>query len=240
VKRTLEAEEMDTEQEALDYDAMDHHDVNERFCADLIAALPNVEPEHVQQMCDLGTGTARIPIVLCKRLLTCNVFALDLSHAMIRVATRNIHAAGLRERVFAQVDDAKRIASLTGGLRLDAVFSNSVVHHIPEPATFLAEAYAHVGKGGVLFVRDLVRPETPEEATRLANLYSPCRHDADRSRASEDQRASTERQWALLHASLHAALTVAEVQALVAPLGIPASAVTQTSDRHWTLAHQRS
>jgi ubiquinone/menaquinone biosynthesis C-methylase UbiE len=232
VKRTLEPEEMDTEQEALDYDAMDHHEVNARFCTDFIAALPLLDRD--TQMCDLGTGTARIPIEVCKRLFRCKVFAIDLSREMINVAERNVRNAGLSDRVFPSVDDAKKIAALAGGLTMDAVFSNSVVHHIPEPAQFLAEAYAHVGKGGVLFVRDLVRPETPEEATRLANQYSPV------DRSSEGAHATSQRQWELLCASLHAALTVSEVQALVAPLGIPTSAVTQTSDRHWTLVHRRA
>ena len=45
-----------------------------------------------------------------------------------------------------------------------------------------------------------------------------------------------ERQRGLFEASLRAALRLEEVQALVAPLGIPASAVRLTSDRHWTLA----
>ena len=35
--RTLETEVMDTEEEARDYDAMDHREVNARFCADLLA-----------------------------------------------------------------------------------------------------------------------------------------------------------------------------------------------------------
>ena len=51
--------------------------------------------------------------------------------------------------------------------------------------------------------------------------------------------ASFENQRALFRASLCAALTVAEIAALVAPLGIPGSAVTMTSDRHWTIAHEK-
>jgi ubiquinone/menaquinone biosynthesis C-methylase UbiE len=232
VKRTLEVEAMDTEEEALDYDAMNHADVNTSFCTDLIASLPLME--RGTQMCDLGTGTARIPIELCKRLSMCRVMAIDLSREMIKVAERNVQAAGMNQRVFPLVDDAKALKALAGGLTMDAVFSNSVVHHIPEPEAFLREAFAHVGAGGVLFVRDLVRPETPEEATRLADLYAPL----DRTNAAA--LATSTRQRDLLLASLHAALTVAEVLELVVPLGIPANAVKQTSDRHWTLVHRKA
>ena len=43
----------------------------------------------------------------------------------------------------------------------------------------------------------------------------------------------------LFRASLRAALTVADIVAVVAPLGVPASAVRMTSDRHWTLAYEK-
>ena len=60
--RVLETEAMDTSAEALDYDSMDHGEVNRVFVADLLAAGP---PEG--EILDLGTGTALIPIELCQQ-----------------------------------------------------------------------------------------------------------------------------------------------------------------------------
>ena len=59
--RTLEPEVMDTEEEARDYDAMDHRDVNTRFCDDLLELLDGKPP---RRALDVGTGTALIPIEL--------------------------------------------------------------------------------------------------------------------------------------------------------------------------------
>src|SRR5262249_9695842 len=87
----------------------------------------------------------------------------------------------------------------------------------------------------VVFVRDLVRPASDADVARLVELHggAPASHDDDAATAMHA------RQVALFEASLRAALTVDEIRALVAPFGVPASAVRQTSDRHWTLAYIR-
>jgi hypothetical protein len=73
---------------------------------------------------------------------------------------------------------------------------------------------------GLLFVRDLLRPETAAELNRLVELY------AARDNARQRQ---------LFADSLHAALTVGEVADLLEATGLPRDAVQQTSDRHWTI-----
>ncbi len=60
--RVLEPEVMDSEAEARDYDSMDHAAVNARFAADFLAE----GPVH-GVILDLGTGTAQIPVELCRR-----------------------------------------------------------------------------------------------------------------------------------------------------------------------------
>ena len=60
--RVLETEAMDTPAEAADYDAMDHREVNRAFVIDFLAAGPPPG-----EILDLGTGTAQIPIELCRR-----------------------------------------------------------------------------------------------------------------------------------------------------------------------------
>ncbi|MEZ6069552.1 MAG: hypothetical protein R3C10_04605 [Pirellulales bacterium] len=63
--RVLEPEVMDTAAEALAYDRMDHTAVNMAFVDDLIAAAG--EANDLTNVLDLGTGTALIPIELCRR-----------------------------------------------------------------------------------------------------------------------------------------------------------------------------
>jgi 2-polyprenyl-3-methyl-5-hydroxy-6-metoxy-1,4-benzoquinol methylase len=223
--RTLEPEVMDTEEEARDYDAMDHEQVNARFCDDLQATAGRLGP----RLLDVGTGTALIPIALCRRDPAVAVEAIDLAHAMLALAERNVARAGLTGRIHVSRVDAKATHWAAG--TFDAVMSNSIVHHIPEPREVLAEVWRLVRPGGVLFVRDLERPDDAARVAELVDLYAPIPD------APPDVRGMHLRQRALFEASLLAALTANEVRAMVAPLGIPAGAVSTTSDRHWTLAH---
>lgn len=215
--RTLEPEVMDDEQEARDYDAMDHGGVNARFVDDLLALGPDL-----RAVLDVGTGTARIPITLLARSPGAQVMATDLAGSMLEVARHNVRAAGLDAFIVLEAADAKGLPYGDGAFA--AVVSNSLIHHIPEPAAALGEMVRVLASGGVLLVRDLFRPADEGEVERLVQLH-----------ASGD----TPTQRALFEASLRASLTVDEVRALVGPLGVPPEAVEATSDRHWTLAWRR-
>jgi SAM-dependent methyltransferase len=223
--RTLEPEVMDTAQEASDYDAMDHGDVNARFCDDLLALRPG---RALGRVLDVGTGTALIPVELCRRDPDVRVDAVDLAEHMLALAKRNVAGAGLAKRVTVARMDAKKTPWPAG--TFDTVVSNSIVHHIPEPGALFAEMWRLVRPGGLLFVRDLERPAGASRLAELVETYAP------RPDGPSELRAMHERQRTLLEASLHAALTASEVGALVAPLGIGREAVRTTSDRHYTLA----
>ncbi len=60
--RVLEPEVMDSPEEARDYDAMDHAEVNRVFVADFLRFWPGSG-----FVLDVGTGTAQIPIELCRQ-----------------------------------------------------------------------------------------------------------------------------------------------------------------------------
>lgn len=217
--RVLEPEAMDTPEEARDYDAMDHQAVNERFVAEFLDAHG---PCRGGEILDLGTGTARIPIVLCAADRHPRVLAIDLAEHMLALAVRNVAEAGFADRIRCARVDAKSLNLRAGGF--EAVISNSIVHHIPDPAPVLAEMARLVATGGTLFVRDLVRPPDRAAVSHLVSTY-----------AGSEPRAAQ----ALFEASLHAALTVDEVRAIVRELGLPADGVTMSSDRHWTWRWKR-
>jgi len=230
LERVLEPEVMDTAEEARDYDSMDHAAVNTRFCDDFLVFATS---RSLGRVVDFGTGTALIPIALAGRAGGFAVVGIDLSEHMLALGRANVARAGLSARVSLELVDAKRTPYEDGAF--GATISNSIVHHIPEPALCFAEMWRVTAKGGLLFVRDLHRPENESEGEvdRLVALYGG-EAPADPARV-----ASFESQRALFRASLCAALTVAEVATMVAPLGVPASAVKMTSDRHWTLACEK-
>lgn len=214
MQRVREPELMDTPAEAMAYDQMDHSEVNRQFVDDLLQAIGPIPP--ATRIVDLGTGTALIPIELCRRHLDYRVVAIDAAASMLELARANVARAGLEQQITLVHHDAKQIPTELGAF--DVVMSNSLVHHLPEPGIFFAVAAAMAAPGGHLFVRDLFRPDTESEVERLVATYA----------------GTVPEQQQLLAESLRAALTLAEVRQLVAEQGFDPETVQATSDRHWT------
>lgn len=240
--RILEPEVMDSPEEASDYDSMDHREVNRRFVDDLLQCskfkVPgsklealaaddsplNLEPETLNlDIVDLGTGTAQIPIELCRRYAHCRVMAADAAVSMLEIARYNIEIASLIERIELIRVDAKELPF--DHQMFDVVMSNSIIHHIPEPIHVLREAARIVRQGGLLFFRDLLRPDSETELAHLVQTYA--------GQANEHQQR-------MFAESLHAALSLAEIRSLVSLLRFDPAGVQQTSDRHWTWSADRS
>jgi ubiquinone/menaquinone biosynthesis C-methylase UbiE len=215
IPRVLEPEVMDTPDEARDYDEMDHSAVNRAFAADFFSAFPNF----ANPVLDVGTGTAQIPIELCLQSPNIRIVAVDLADEMLLLAHHNVERAGLVDRITVKKVNGRALGFPDG--YFGAVVSNSIIHHIPEPIDCFREMVRVCGRGGSLFVRDLLRPESREVLERLVNL-----HAAD---ANPHQRA-------MFANSLHAALTLEEVRGIVGKLGFTPDAVRQTTDRHWTFS----
>ena len=212
LQRVLEPEVMDTPEEARDYNEMDHSEVNRVFVDDLLAC-----GEIAGDVLDLGTGTALIPIELCHRVAECRVMACDSSVSMLDLAVYNLAVSPAEGRIQLDQADAKQLRYEDD--QFDVVMSNSIVHHIPEPAAVLSEAVRVAKPGGLLFFRDLMRPSESEDVSRLVAAYA-----AD----------ANEHQQKMFDDSLRAALTLEEIRELVASLGFAEQTVQATSDRHWT------
>ena len=223
--RILEPEVMDTAAEACDYNSMDHSAVNRVFVDDLFVAAASVpkSPSGTWQVFDAGTGTALIPLELLSRPVAVTITASDLAEQMLIVARANVQAAGLAGSIRLTLSDCKQLPE--GDATYDIVMSNSIVHHIPEPLSVLRELWRVLKPGGLLFVRDLMRPDDLDTLNELVRTYVG---DAN------------SHQQQMFRDSLHAALTVREVGDLLTTIGIGTDAVCATSDRHWTVATRKS
>ncbi len=223
ISRVLEVEVMDTPEEALDYNRMDHSEVNRLFATDLLTA-----GFQGGDVLDVGTGTALIPIEICRQAAAqplasrLRIMAIDLAVEMLNLARYNLEIQGVREQVQLSQIDAKQMPFSSE--MFDAVISNSIIHHIPEPARVIAECVRVLRPGGLMFIRDLMRPESEAEVQEFVQRYT----------GGENAHAQQ-----MFGDSLRAALTLAEIRDLVMAVGAPAESVQATSDRHWTWSWQK-
>ncbi|MDB4862712.1 MAG: class I SAM-dependent methyltransferase [Pirellulaceae bacterium] len=212
LERVLEPEVMDTYEEARDYDSMGHQEVNTLFVQDLLAS-----GEIGIDVLDVGTGTAQIPVELCRQNEECRVIAIDMAAHMLDLARFNIEVDGFTQRIYLQQIDAKDMNFEQD--MFDCVISNSIIHHIPQPRLVLQEAIRVARPGGLLFFRDLMRPESGEEVSRLVEMYAGDENPHQKQMFDD---------------SLRAALSLEEIREMVTNLGFQGDSVQATSDRHWT------
>jgi ubiquinone/menaquinone biosynthesis C-methylase UbiE len=212
MQRTLEPEVMDTLEDAVAYDAMDHSGPNNRFTDRLLELGAH------GRVLDIGTGPGHIPVLLCEKLAGVHVTGVDLARHMLALAEKKRAASPHRHRLLFETSDAKGLKYPDGWF--DSVCSNTILHHIPDPRPFLRECRRVLRRGGALLVRDLVRPES----------------DA-RARAWTEQNAAgaNAEQKALLHASYCAAFTLAELRALANECGLADAEVVQDDETHMSL-----
>jgi ubiquinone/menaquinone biosynthesis C-methylase UbiE len=218
VDRILEPEVMDTWLEATAYDAMDFVAVNTAFAEDAIA----LDPDAVKVL-DAGTGTARIPILMCQRRPQYLITAVDLAQSMLIVGQRNVEYAELAQRIRLERVDTKRMAY--PDLEFDLVISNSLVHHLPDPLSFFQEVKRLVRPGGAILIRDLIRPDSDEIVNDLVDKIG-AGYDAHQQQLFRD--------------SLKAALTLAEVQDAIDQIGLGGVKLTQSSELHWSIKRKKS
>jgi len=204
---------MDSQRDADEYASFDNSAVNEEFVARALELAP---PQGY--VLDIGTGPADIAILLAQRAPGLRILAIDLGEHMLAMAQRNVLEAGLTDRIEIRNADAK--ATGLPPRSFDMVISNSLVHHIPEPAMLFEELGRLASSSAALFIKDLHRPDTELELLRLVELYAS---------------GCTEYQRRTFRESLHAGLTLPEVAAMCAALPLAGIELRRSSDRHWCL-----
>jgi ubiquinone/menaquinone biosynthesis C-methylase UbiE len=218
MQRILEPEVMDTSKEAIEYDAMDFTAVNAAFAQRTSEFGPQSG-----LVLDAGTGTARIPILICQKCPQLQIIGSDLSRNMLLIASKNVEQAGLQKQISLELADSKQLPYQEG--KFDMVISNSIVHHLPDPLPFFLEIKRVLKPNGAILIRDLLRPT--DEAMMNA-LVDSMGNDYG------------EHQKMLFRDSLHAAFTLYEVKEIVQNAGIEGVKVYQSSELHWTAERKYS
>jgi ubiquinone/menaquinone biosynthesis C-methylase UbiE len=215
VDRILEPELMTDEAQTLAYATADFELVNQGFVDRYRASFPKGIGG---KMVDLGCGPADIPVRFARSLPGYSITAVDGSEAMVNLAQQAVIAAGVTDRV--QVRRA-RLPMLPLPLQsFDAVVSNSLVHHMPDPFVFWNELVRLGKPGATVLIMDLFRPESPERARAIVESYAA----QEAPVLKED-----------FYNSLCAAFTLREVRSQIRSRGLGGLVCELASDRHWVV-----
>jgi len=210
MERVLEPEVMDDERQSIAYAKADFSTSNQLFVDGLIEGFP----QRLRTAVDIGCGPGDVMVRLARQRPDLHITAIDASAPMITLARDAVMTNGLSDRI-------ELIQGYVPGVDLkahsfDAVLSKDLLHHVPDPSVLWREIARLARPGAVVYVMDLLRPLTHEEARRIV----------DRVAAREDPVLRAD-----FYNSLCAAFTLDELREQVAAAGLDLE-VRQTSDRH--------
>jgi ubiquinone/menaquinone biosynthesis C-methylase UbiE len=211
--RIPEPELMVDKEQAEAYARADFAQVNQGFVDRFRSCFPKITSG---AMVDLGCGPGDIPVRFARALPSFRITAVDGSEPMIALAQQAVEEAEVGDRVRPL---CLRLPMLPLGLQsFDAVVSNSLVHHLPDPYLFWNEVVRLGRPRGIVLVMDLLRPESPERAWELVQKYSG--HEPDILKQD-------------FFNSLCAAFTLREVRGHIRSRGLGGLVCEMASDRHW-------
>jgi len=166
MERVPEPELMDDPAQALAYATADFSEPHEAFVGHFQRLFPEFKGGRVL---DLGCGAADITIRFARAYPGAKLDGIDGAQAMLRLAREAVAKAQLEPRVSLRLLQLPA-AGLENGY--DAVISNSLLHHLAQPAT-LWQAVARAGRpGAAVLVMDLLRPDSREAASELVRLHA--------------------------------------------------------------------
>lgn len=166
---------------------------------------------------DLGCGPGDIPIRFAKFYPACQVIGIDASAPMIRLGEQAVKEAGLSDRITLRCERYEEVA---GARIADAVISNSLLHHLPNPLQFWQKIRQLVKPGAPVLVMDLLRPDSPEAAQAIVDQYATNEPDILRRD---------------FYNSLLAAFTEDEIGSQLARMNLTRLLIDVPDDRHWVV-----
>lgn len=165
MKRIPEPELMDDAAQARAYAHADFSEPHQAFVEHFRSCLPDHEPRRVL---DLGCGPADISIRFARAYPACTVTGIDGAQAMLSFGCTAVEAAGLSARI--RLLKLRLPAALPATVDFDTIISNSLLHHLAEPAV-LWQTLKQVG-GAAVLIMDLLRPDSDQSAQALVEQYA--------------------------------------------------------------------
>jgi SAM-dependent methyltransferase len=212
MQRTPEPDLMDEPEQARAYAEADFSGPHDAFVAHFRRLFPGFAAGRVL---DLGCGPGDVTVRFARALPAVAVTAVDGAPAMLALARERIAREGLGERI---APELRRLPdSSLPAAAFDAVISNSLLHHLDDPAVLWETVKRSAKAGAPVMVMDLLRPMSGQELEALVQ-----RHAADAPPVLRRDFA----------ASLRAAYRPEEIRGQLDAAGLSRFSVEVVSDRH--------
>lgn len=214
MQRIPEPELMDEPVQAEAYAAADFDAAHNEIITHFARVFPHYEP--TGPVLDLGCGPADITVRFAHRYPDCRIDAVDgaesmLMHGRMRVKTEGLQHRVLLYRCVLPHDRLPRSAYQT-------ILSNSLLHHLHDPAVLWDTVKRTAAPEAYVFVADLSRPDSRDQARKLVNTYA----DGEAETLKRD-----------FYNSLLAAFTPQEVVIQLQKANLKSLRVNSITDRHY-------
>jgi len=214
MERIPEPELMDDEAQAIAYAEADFEEPHSEF----ISLFQEIFGHYgiSGYVLDLGCGSADITCRFARAYQNCFIHGIDGSEPMLRCGKRILDKS---------IDIHNRIELIQGILpeaklpreKYDVIISNSLLHHLSNPHVLWDIVKLYAFSGAPIFIKDLKRPESPDEARAIVEKYSGKEPDI----LKQD-----------FYNSLLAAFEVEEIVEQLKVAGLAYLSVQVVSDRH--------
>ncbi len=216
MQRAPEPDLMNDFEQARAYALADFEEPHNHF----IELFKNQFPKNINSaVLDLGCGPADITIRFARAFPDCRIYGVDGATRMLQFARNQIDHQGLHERI-------KLIQALLPDVDLplqhfDTIISNSLLHHLVDPMAMWQMVNTYTSSGSRLFIMDLHRPESPQQARAMVDQYA----------VGEPEILQQD-----FYNSLLAAYRVGEIKQQITDAGIDYLSVDLVSDRHLVIS----
>jgi len=205
---------MDEETQVKAYADADFEESNSNFLALFQGAFANYRTRGY--VLDLGCGPGDITLRFAQAYQDCVVHGLDGSTPMLRLAKEALARKGIPGNRVEFIRGILPDVTLPRG-KYHVVISNGLLHHLHDPGVLWRTLKSYSLSGTLVLIRDLIRPQTSEEAWKIVETYSG------------DDPEILKRDF---YNSLCAGFRVEEVTGQLLAVGLEYRLVKEVSDRH--------
>ena len=167
MERIPEPELMNDPEQVLAYSNADFAAPHQSVIENFSQIFPDDPP--LQNVLDLGCGSGDVTTRFAHRYPSCKIDAVDGAEEMLKQAEILIKKESLSDRITLH---HQPLVNCTFNKTYDAIISNSLLHHLHEPQHLWLIIKQYVKTNTVIYVCDLFRPDTTQQASELVDQYA--------------------------------------------------------------------